>query len=266
MKFRASAACVAAFAACLPPAVTYGLPILMATNGQASRNIAAAEALGHQVTTASLADINSKTQDELAGFNAVFVSPDLNNPAYAQLRTGVADGGSLQLYVASGGTLVLNVAGRVGGQQNIAPGGVDYVHGSVHNAETFAAPNHPYLTGQGYPGQALTKGDFEFWLNTDHGYLDPASLPQDAITVLTNTNGGSASPIDTAPSFVEYHHGAGRVIVTVLTIGWAIGGEANGAPQANLIQYAIPEPATALLFGPIALLAARRPRRLLGPR
>lgn len=255
---RSSFWLLAAVAALLTPDRIHALPVLMATDGQSSRNISAVQELGHEVSTASLAAINAKSQAELAGFRTVIVSPDLNQAGYAQLRAAVADGGSLQLYVATGGTLVLNVAGRVGSQQNIAPGGVDYVYGMVHNAETFATPDHPYLTGQGFSGQTLTPANFELWLNTDHGHLDPLSLPPNAITVLTNTNGGTPTPIEVAPSFVEYPYGQGRVVVTVLAVGWAIAGDANGAPTRNLFQYAVPEPSCLLLLGPAALLALPR--------
>ena len=230
-------------------------PVLMALDGQSSNNIERAEALGHTVSTAWLSDISDMTPEELASFDAVFVSPGFGNRGYDALRNAVRNGGSLQRYVANGGTIVLNVAGNFGDQGNIAPGGVDFFFG-IHNQETFASPTHRYLTGatsqdDDYDGAELAPGDFDDWLNTDHGYL--TNLQGQTITILQNVNGAS---------LIEYPEGEGRVIVSTLAVGWAQFGGSRGGPQRNLIDYAlktpVPEPTTLALFAVAALAVFRR--------
>lgn len=237
------------------------LPILMTLDGHSQSNRDKAALLGHQVSTATLAQLNAMTQEQLAGYRAIFVSPDLNRASYAQLRTGVADGGTLQHYVATGGTLVLNVAGRYGDQQDIAPAGVDYVATPLHNAETLVNTGHPYLTGAGIGGARLTTASFDSWLFTDHGFVSAVSLPPGTKVILTNDDGRGGSPIGSSPSLVEYRHARGKVVLSVLTIGWAVGGEAGAGPQENLIQYAlIPEPGAALGWAALAAFAVGRRR------
>ncbi|HYF36711.1 MAG TPA: choice-of-anchor D domain-containing protein [Prosthecobacter sp.] len=200
-----------------------GAPILMTTENGSSNNAKAAT-LGHTVTQMSLAAIAVETPSALAAYKAIFLSPGFSN--YAPLRSGVAANGALERYVYNGGVVVLNVGSNYGNQTDIAPGGVDYVL-SYNQAETFAAPSHPYLTGAGFAGSALTVGEFNSWGYTDHGSL--AGLPEGATTVLRNGNG---------PTWIEYAWGSGRVIVTSLTYGWGVGG-GRGNPQSNLINYAL---------------------------
>ncbi len=232
-------------------------PLLMSLDGYSDSNILRAVQLQHTVTGRSLAQINAMTQAQLSAYDTVFVSPDLTPMSYGALRSAVADGGSLQMYVASGGTLVVNVAGRVGSQNDIAPGGVDYVGGTHNNNASFVSAAHPLLTGLGYSGHSLNPSDFSMWLHTDHGHIDPASLSMERgvdspIQITANTLG---------PSVVEYAYGDGRVLVTTLTVGWAMGGEARGDVQDNLINYVVvPEPASLAILAASTLLAFRRRR------
>jgi hypothetical protein len=230
-------------------------PVLMALDGQSAHNIEKAQALGHTVTMAWLSDIRNMTPEALASYDAVFVSPGFGNTGYDALRNSVRSGGSLQRYAAAGGTIVLNVAGNFGDQANIAPGGVDFVV-TIHNRETFASPSHRYLTGatsehDDYDGHQLVPGDFNDWINTDHGYL--TNLRGQTITILRNTNGSS---------MVEYGEGGGRVIVSTLTVGWAQFGESRGKAQDNMINYAletpVPEPTTLVLFAAAAVAVLGR--------
>lgn len=230
-------------------------PVLMSMDGQSDSNIQKAESLGHSVTTAFLADINGMTPEALSAYRTIFVSPGFGTGGYNALRDGVRDGGALQRYVADGGTIVLNVAGNFGNQSDIAPGGVDFVR-AIHNSEMFASPNHRYLTGatsqnDTYNGHELAPGDFDDWLNTDHGYL--TDLRGGTVTILRNALGGS---------MIEYGEGAGRVIVSTLTVGWASFGESRGKAQDNMIEYSlktpVPEPTALVLFATISVAVLRR--------
>ena len=124
---------------------------------------------------------------------------------------------------------MINVAGNSGSQSDIDPVGTDYDRTTTHQAEQILLPNHPYITGQGYPGNALSVSDFNNWGSTDHGWLTGFSSG-DANSVLRNTDG---------VSWVEYSHGSGTVIVTTLTYGWGSGGAARGNPLRNLIEYSL---------------------------
>lgn len=262
-----------AFSFCLLLAVYFapsrvlGAEALMSLDGHSDDNIQRTRELGHTVTEATLAEIRDMDPALLAPYQAVIVSPDLNLPGYAALRESVADSGSLWEYVVSGGTLVVNVAGRVGDQRDIAPGGVDYISQPIHNAESFLLPMHPYLTGEyedgtSFGGRVLTEEDFDLWFNTGHGYVDPLSLSSAAENIEfvlsynnpTGPNGGE-------PTFVEYDWKDGRVIVTSLTYGWGVHG-AVGDPQDNLIKYVLgPEPSSLCLLGLAGVTLTRRRRR-----
>jgi hypothetical protein len=226
-------------------------PILMIEDGQSEDNIATAEALGHQVSTEWLDNITQMSEAQLAPYEVIFLSPGIGFSAFDNLREAVASGGSLQQYVASGGTLVLNVATNTGSQSDIGPGGADYVSSGPHNSESFALPGHPYLTGSGYGGWVLTPEHFDNWGHTDHGHV--TGLPSRASEILENTDG---------TSLAQYGHDDGYVLISTLTVGWALGGDARGAPQENMINYAayLPEPATIPLLTLGALLVARRRR------
>lgn len=227
--------------------------ILMSTDGYYTNNVQKAGALGHVVSTASLDQINTMTAEALAVYDAVFVSPGFGTTGYANLRSAVVDGGSLQLYVATGGTLVLNVAGNFGYQDDIAPGGVDYARQGLHDEEFLTRPGHRMITGEGFGGETLVQSDFSDWGRTDHGIL--ANFAADASVILSNTDG---------PVLIEYYVDLGNVLVSTLTVGWAIGGEARGKVQDNMIQYAVsevPEPATICFIGLGAVAALRRKRR-----
>lgn len=201
---------------------------LMATDGVSSNNNSKASSLGHTVTTDTLANIVAMMPTALAAYDVVWVSPPNQSAVtYTALKSGVAPGASLEQYVNNGGILVLCLAGNIGNQTDIAPGGVDATlnafNGIFHEEETFTTPAHPYLTGADYSGAVLAESDFDNWGSTDHGQL--TSLPGGATTVLSNTDG---------PSWVQYPWGCGQVIVNTLTYGWTN----SGIALDNLINYA----------------------------
>lgn len=243
----------------MPAAPAQAQLFLMSTDNQSASNNNRASVLGFTVTQNSIANIVATPVATLSTFDVIWINPGFGS--YTNLIAGVAPGGSLEQYVAGGGTLVLNIAGNNGNQTDIAPGGVDYDRSSTHNAEAFTTPLHPYLTGVGYGGAALTPADFNSWSSTDHGQLF-GLLPGTA--VLNNTDG---------VSFVEYNFGSGVVLLNTLTYGWGSGG-AVGAPRDNLLRYsafvtpsasaAAPEPATLALLAmgllPVAGAVIRRRR------
>ncbi|UCF33089.1 MAG: PEP-CTERM sorting domain-containing protein [Phycisphaerales bacterium] len=227
--------------------------MLMTKDGYCQNNIARAQSLGHDVTEEWLEAIEQMSQAELAPYGVVFVSPRLSTQAFNTLRSAVADGGSLQQYVASGGILVLNVAANAGNQNDVAPGGVDYQATGPHDVETFLTPGHPYITGAGYGGYSLVESDFDYWGHTDHGHL--TSLPGGATSIIGNVDG---------VSLAHFEYGSGDVLVGTLTIGWAEGGEARGKAQYNMIQYAaalVPEPSTIGLLTVGLLILTKRRRK-----
>ncbi len=243
-----------------------------------------AQFLGNTVTSNSLSNILGMSEASLSGFDVVWISPNMPTASYDDLRTAVAIDGALEKYVRGGGTLVLNVAKEDGlSENNIAPGGVDFVY-STHNSETINT-GHPYYTGTGYPGgQTLHVESFNSWDFSDYGYLQ--NLPIGATTILSNAQGVSMS---------QYQHGQGTVIVSTLSFGWKDGSSdilildnpstpdqlgSKNFPLNNLIYYSqsilpfpappsgpsvVPEPTTLLtLLGSVlggTVMAKRRGRK-----
>ncbi|MGH8245245.1 MAG: sigma-70 family RNA polymerase sigma factor [Gammaproteobacteria bacterium] len=101
-------------------------------------------------------------------------------------------------YVTNGGTLVLELNGAERDGITL-PRGVSMVpHGSLDN--TILVPDHPILTPLG--GRPIHAN------SASHGYLD--GVPKDALVLVTETTDGQADT--NKPTFIEYKHGAGRVI------------------------------------------------------
>lgn len=138
-------------------------------------------------------------------YRGIYISPMLNATQYEQLRQLVKPGGVVEQFVALGGVAIINAGGTLGSQLNIAPDDVGVVAGT-NNAETILEDTHPYVTGLGSGGIPLSAADFDNWTNTDLGIVDP--VPSGTTKVLQNSAG---------PSWVEYRHGNGKVIVTTLT-------------------------------------------------
>lgn len=159
-------------------------------------------------------------------YQVIYVAPGISAADYAYLQQMVAPGGVIEQFVARGGVAVINAAGMVGDQLNIAPNGVGFSRQTQHESEDILAPEHIYITGSGFGGSSLGPGSFASWAPTDLGTF--TNLPANATVVLSNSDG---------VSWAEYQHGAGRVIVTTLTYCWE--GKPNSQLHAarNLLLY-----------------------------
>jgi hypothetical protein len=155
-----------------------------------------------------LAGSNPAQEREL--YQVVYVAPDMSATDYDQLRSMVGPGGFIDEFVRSGGVAVINLAGTLGEQLDVAPGGVGFSGPQTHDSEMILAPAHPYFTGLGFGGEMLDAANFNDWQPTDLGTL--TGLPEDALILLANANG---------PALAEYRHGDGRVIVSSLRFCWS---------------------------------------------
>jgi hypothetical protein len=172
-------------------------------------------------TLASANPINLRTL-----YQAIYVAPGLGLDDYDLLRQMATLGGAIEQFVSDGGVAVINVAGTLGDQMNIAPAGVGYAANAEHESENILIPDHPYITGLGLGGESLDPGDFNDWGPTDRGIL--TNLPVDATVLLDNIDG---------PTWVEYNYGAGRVIVTSISYCFTDQPASQGAAARNLFRY-----------------------------
>jgi len=163
---------------------------------------------------------------ERARWEVVYVAPGLSLADYTYLQQMVAPGGFIEQYVTLGGVAVINVGSTLGDQTSIAPDGVGFSGGAQHNAEDIQLPNHPYILGADFGGARITNGDFSSWQPTDFGTL--TNLPPEAVVLLTNSDG---------PSWAEYAHGNGRVLVTTLSYCWDTQPNSQQAAASNLLLY-----------------------------
>lgn len=178
-------------------------------------------------STIPIATLAASDTDRLRTlYQAIYVAPDLGAGDYAMLQQMSAVGGVIEQFVASGGAVVINVAGELGDWLDVAPGGVDFIGGKTHDSQTVLLPSHPYITGLGYGGEPLAEGDFTDWFPSDYGTL--AELPVGAAVVLSNDDG---------PTWAEYNYGAGRVIVTTLAYCYADRPATQGVATRNLFRY-----------------------------
>jgi len=159
-------------------------------------------------------------------YQVIYIGPGLSAEDYAALSALVMAGGVIEQFVSSGGVLVINAAGTAAEQANVAPGAVGISGIAVHDAEVVSLPTHPYITGVGYGGEPLSSSNFDDWEHTDLGTL--TNLPAEAKTVLANSDG---------PSWAEYRHGDGRVIVSSITFCAASEPDSKLAPARNLLRY-----------------------------
>jgi len=189
--------------------------------------------LGFTVETRSISAMG--TSADLANFRVIWTNPNLNTTTQqAQLEAATNVGGSLDLYVKGGGTLVI-IAGTtvVSGWAPLAPGGAGYSRsgsGGSHDSEVIipssACPS--FIDGTGFLGVPLDTLDFASWGPTDAGII--TFLPPAATVLMSNADG---------PSFVVYPWGTnkGEVIVTSILFGGSGAGSMADATD-NLIKYA----------------------------
>jgi hypothetical protein len=177
-------------------------------------------------TMNALATVEDPVQRHLQ-FLVTYVAPGLGGQDYGLVRQMSAADGFIDVFVRLGGVAVINAAGLATEQPAIAPRGVGFLRtASFHNSETILDLSHPYITGDGYGGEPLSAADFVGWGATDQGII--TNVPPDATVLLENIDG---------PSWIEYNHGAGRVIVTTLT--YCTEGQPATMGQAfrNLLKY-----------------------------
>jgi hypothetical protein len=212
------------------PTPSPGIPFLFAASGSqpanqwaCALNLAASPGFGSAVKTFQA--ISESDPGQLRStYQVIYVAPGLNSEDYGFLQQMVAENGTIERFVSFGGVAVIDVAGTHGDQPGIAPDDVGFSAATAHDSETIAAAPHPYITGKGFGGAILGAADFESWQHTDLGTL--TDWPQDATIVLQNSDG---------PSWIEYQHGPGRVIVTTLTYCWDTEPNSKLAAASNLL-------------------------------
>jgi hypothetical protein len=160
---------------------------------------------------------------------AVYVVPGLSGTDYTDLIRLSAPGGFIDQFVSLGGVAILNVHG-LASAANVAPRGVGYQRTPFGtNQETVQDVLHPYLTGDGYAGSPLGSSSFTGWNPTDQGFL--TDLSADATVLLRNPQG--------QPTWAEYDHGNGRVIVTSLTYCTPSERATGSNALENLLKYGV---------------------------
>jgi hypothetical protein len=126
---------------------------------------------------------------------------------------------------------VIHLSGDGVFEDGLAPspggGSIGYRGTDSHDRESILLASHPFITGIGYGGEALSAADFDDWGNTDDGFIN--GLPDDARIILRN---------DLGPSLAEYDYGAGRIIITTVNFCTPGSPGSNGAPLDNLLLYA----------------------------
>ncbi len=88
----------------------------------------------------------------------------------------------------------------------------------------------PIVNGTPHGGK-LTDSDLDNWNYSTHGYF--TNLPADARIII-----GIASNPTEMPTYIEYSHGAGKVLATMQTIEWPWSGHRDdlGETQKNLLR------------------------------
>jgi hypothetical protein len=186
-----------------------------------------AAALGFTTRAIPLTALTDMDPVELQALWLVtYVAPGLVVDDYIELAQMSQPGGFIDRFVSMGGVAVINVGGDTNAF-DIAPRGVDFVRTPFTNQDFINAPQHPYITGAGYAGAMLDANSFVNWGPVDSGVLD--QVPADATVVVRR--------FDNRPTWVEYNHGAGRVIVTTLEYCGMSGPLSRGATLENLLKY-----------------------------
>ena len=167
--------------------------------------------LGLDFDTISLSGLSASNGATLAAsYSTLYLAPGSTN--YSTYSSLSANGGVLDSYVSQGGVAILNVGATTSGTfANVLPGRVDY-GGSRQNTGFTVDLSHPFISGIGFGGTALTAND-DFngangWNSTSHGFL--TDLPAGATVIVDHAVGAQ---------MIEYAHGDGLVIGSGLTFG-----------------------------------------------
>jgi hypothetical protein len=187
--------------------------------------------VGLSSSTLSLGGLAAQNPEAIQDlWEVVWIVPGLRTEDYPTLVTLSSNGGFLERFVNLGGVAVINVAPNTNLGNitfaDIAPRAVDFLSTVSSNQAVISAPSHPYITGNGYGGAPLDLSSFLSWGATLEGVI--SDTPVDATIVLRHSDG--------RPVWVEYNHGAGRVILTTLNYCKA-GPESRGAALENLLRY-----------------------------
>ncbi len=180
-------------------------------------NILSANGIGYdQVGSAQMATV------DLTPYVLVIVASAQSDAFYTAWNASFA---RFEAYVAGGGALWIGTATSTAGLTNpLLPGGVvlnDDIYAQYGNV---AAPGHPWVAGVSSPFEGL-------WVS--HGEF--SNLYPGSIVVATSATTGN-------PTLVDYAYGAGRVLVTSLTleIGWDYGWSEAPILQNSLLDMYVP--------------------------
>ena len=181
-------------------------------------NILSANGIGYdQVGSAQMATV------DLTPYVLVIVASAQSDAFYTAWNASFA---RFEAYVAGGGALWIGTATSTSGLTNpLLPGGVvlnDDIYAQYGNV---AAPGHPWVAGVSSPFEGL-------WVS--HGEF--SNLYPGSIVVATSATTGN-------PTLVDYAYGAGRVLVTSLTleIGWDYGWSEAPILQNSLLDMYVPQ-------------------------
>ena len=185
----------------------------------------------------------------LAGFARIVISSAQSQTFYNRVFPSNAIHPAIDAYVSGGGTLIANLADGASGPGNGGSwSGRSFVGGVRkalrHTSDNDIAPgaaSHPVISGnlpcsssacgQVRDWEEFTQVDIDDWNYSSHGYF--TGLPAGATPLITDGSG---------PALVEYAHGEGHVVASMLTTEWRyLGGFSsyvqNQALLANLLSY-----------------------------
>jgi len=127
-------------------------------------------------------------------------------------------------YASQGGILEVHAATNSYWVDGMIPGGPTYVE-YYGDAVTIANPIHPVL----FNPNLITDAELDGWNSAVHGYLISVPVGADVILV--------AEP--DYPALIEFHFGAGAIIVSTQTLEWAYGRDSSYILENILLHIPI---------------------------